>query len=279
MKKISFISEVCSNHNASLKRSYKFIDESAKIGCDSVKFQLFKINKLFRNQVLKKSKNHRDRERWELPEKFIPDLAHRCFKKKIKFSCTPFYIDAVRILRDYVSFYKISSYDILRKDLLSECAKTKKPVIISTGMATLKEIKAAYKILSDNGCKKIIVMHCVSNYPVKIENVNLSIIRKYKKYFGNNIGWSDHSKDYEVILRAIKFWKANHIEFHMDIDKKGFEYKMNHCWLPNEILKVIRFINGPHIYDGNEKFQVNSTEIKERKWRADPADGLRPLKD
>ena len=97
-----FIAEVCSNHNRNLKRCISFIDTAANINCYSIKFQLFKIDKLFSPEILKKSKKHRDRMKWELPEEFIPNIAERCFKKKIKFSCTPFYLDAVKKVKQKI---------------------------------------------------------------------------------------------------------------------------------------------------------------------------------
>ena len=197
---VNFIAEVCSNHNGNLDRCLSFVNKAAHLNCSSVKFQLFKIDQLFSSEILKKSKKHRERKSWELPEKFIPKIAEQCCKKKIKFSCTPFYLDAVHLLRDYVDFYKISSYDILRHDLLEACAKTKKPVIISTGMASFKEIKQAYNCLRNANCKKIEILHCVSNYPTAIENCNLGTIKKIKDKFKCNVGWSDHTKNYRYYL-------------------------------------------------------------------------------
>ncbi len=127
-----FISEISSNHNSNLKRILKLINVSSKIGFDIVKFQLFKIDKLFSKEILFKSKNHRDRKKWELKEKYIPILAKECKKNKIKFCVTPFYLEAVDIIKPYVDFIKIASYEILWEDLLIKCAKTKKPIIIST---------------------------------------------------------------------------------------------------------------------------------------------------
>ena len=151
-----FISEISSNHNSNLSRSLKMIEISSEIGFDIVKFQLFKIDKLFSNDLLKKSKNHRDRKKWELKEKYIPVLAKHCKKNKIKFCITPFYLEAVDIIKPYVDYIKIASYEILWKDLLIKCARTKKPIILSTGMANLKEVKNAIKILKKMVLKKLL---------------------------------------------------------------------------------------------------------------------------
>ena len=102
--------------------------------------------------------------------------------------------------------------------------------------------------------------------------------QKIKDKFKCNVGWSDHTKNYEVLLRAINKWKVNSIEFHLDLDGKGNEFNMNHCWLPSEILPVIRSANGPHVYDNVKNDYLNKNEKIEKNWRSDPSDGLRPLK-
>ena len=113
------IAEVSSNHNRDLERCFKFIDTAAKIGCNSVKFQLFKIDKLFAPEILEKSERHRKRADWELPIEFLPELANRSHKQGLEFSCTPFYLEAVKELEPFVDYYKIASYDLLWDELIS----------------------------------------------------------------------------------------------------------------------------------------------------------------
>ena len=138
-----FISEVSSNHAGDLDRCLEFIDVSAEIGCDAVKFQLFQVEKLFAPEVLASSEEHRNRREWELPSEFIPHIAERCRSRGVQFCCTPFDLEAVDELAPHVDFLKIASYELLWDDLLVACAQTGKPVILSTGMATLDEIQAA----------------------------------------------------------------------------------------------------------------------------------------
>ncbi len=106
MRKINFIAEVSSNHNRSLSRTLKIINSIKKSGFSSVKFQLFKIDKLFSREILSNSFEHRKRAKWELPLKFIPIISRHCKLKKIKFGCTPFYLEAVDYLNKYVDFFK-----------------------------------------------------------------------------------------------------------------------------------------------------------------------------
>ena len=272
-----FIAEVSSNHSKSLERSLEFIDNASKVGCDAVKFQLFKIDKLFSPEILENSKEHRDREKWELPIEFLPILAKRCKEKNIQFSCTPFYLDAVKELYPYVDFYKIASYELLWDDLLIACALTKKPVIISTGMANLDEIKHAVDVLRKNGCEPK-VLHCTSAYPTPSSEANLSAIDTIRKATKCEVGWSDHTVSSGVIYRAIHKWNSKIIEFHLDLEGKGKEYNSGHCWLPHNIEEVIKQIRDVEKTDGNGTKEPVPSELSDRNWRTDPSDGLRPFK-
>ena len=274
---IKFIAEVSSNHSKDINRAIEFVDIASKIGCDVVKFQLFKIDKLFAPEILKNSKQHRDRKQWELPVEFLPTLAKRCKEKNIQFSCTPFYLEAVKELEPYVDFYKIASYELLWDDLLVACALTKKPVIISTGMANLEEIKHAVEVLRKNGCEPK-VLHCTSAYPSPFNQANLSAIDTIRKATKCEIGWSDHTVSPAVIHRAIHKWDAKIIEFHLDLEGKGEEFGSGHCWLPNKIREVIKQIREAEETDGNGVKEPVPSELSDRQWRTDPSDGLRPFK-
>lgn len=275
-----FIAEVSSNHNQSLDRCFDFIDCAKNIGCDSIKFQLFKIEKLFSPEILSKSQAHKERKKWELPLEFIPEIYNRCKEKDIAFSCTPFYLEAVDELVDYVSFFKIASYELLWDDLLVKCARTGKPVIISTGMATIPEILHAVEILKSNGCKEPMILHCSSAYPTPIDSANLSAIKTIRDASQCKVGWSDHTVSSSVIFNSILRWGAEIIEFHLDIDGEGYEYSRDgHCWLPNQIQEVIEQLEIMKKTDGNGMKEPNDFEIHDRIWRADPFDGLRPHRE
>lgn len=273
-----FIAEVSSNHHKSLKRCIEFIETAAKIGCDAVKFQLFKIEELFSPEILQQSENHRRRKEWELPVEFLPALRESCDKHNIQFSCTPFYLNAVTELAPFVHFFKIASYELLWTDLLVECAKTKLPIILSTGMATIEEVDKAMETLQSNGCKNITLLHCVSAYPTPINECNLAVLGEYRKRYGVKVGWSDHSVSPAVLNRAIHKWQSDVVEFHIDLDKEGDEYAAGHCWLPHQIEPIIQDSKNINIIDGNPNKKFVASETADRQWRADPEDGLRPLK-
>lgn len=274
---MNFVAEVSSNHNQDLERCMNFIDKAAEIGCDAVKFQLFRIEELFAPEILERSEEHRRRKQWELPLEFLPGLAERCHTQDVQFSCTPFYLNAVQELLPYVDFYKIASYELLWKDILVACAKTGKPVVLSTGMANLEEVREAVNTLKTAGCKDLTLLHCVSGYPTPPEECNLAAIETLRTEFDLPVGWSDHSVSPAVIQRAVHHWGVSMVEFHLDLEGKGEEYSAGHCWLPDQIGETIKDIRSGFHSDGSGIKEPAPSELSDRDWRADPEDGLRPL--
>jgi N-acetylneuraminate synthase len=280
-----FIAEVSSNHHGDLDRCKQFIDCAADIGCDSVKFQLFRIEELFSPEAREAKPELNDRKAWELPVDFLPALSQYSHARGLKFSCTPFYLKAVEELDPYVDFFKIASYELLWDELLIRCAMTGKPVVLSTGMATIPEINHAVDTLVAAGCRDITLLHCISGYPTPIDQCNLAAIETLRQATGCKIGWSDHSVSADVVHRAIHRWGANTIEFHLDLDGAGDEFKTGHCWLPEPMAKLIASITDVSLTrdwtaaDGHGEKRPSQIEAVERTWRADPSDGLRPLKE
>ena len=287
MPNIDFIAEVSSNHNRDLIRMKEIIHASSEAGCCGVKFQLFKIDKLFAPEILLKSETHRKRKAWELPDKFIPALAELTHQLGMKFSCTPFYLEAVDILEPYVDFYKIASYELLWLDLFQKCGNTGKSIVFSTGMATLGEVQETLQCIVRTNCNDITVLHCNSAYPTPVEDANLAGINELRKTVESvehsadktiKVGYSDHTVSPAVLYRAVHQYEVDFIEFHIDLDGKGEEYAGEHCWLPEEISEAINNINAGFDADGNSDFKPSPSELPDRDWRADPNDGLRPLK-
>ena len=273
-----FIAEASSNHAQDLARALAFVDAAAAAGCDAVKFQLFKIDRMFAPEILAQSPKHRARRAWELPVAHLAPLASRCAARGIQFSCTPFYLEAVEELRPFVDFYKIASYELLVTPLLEACARTGKPVVLSTGMATMDEIVEAAQTLNRAGAIDVTLLHCVSAYPTPIADANLSAIAAIRNATGLKVGWSDHTRKACVIERAVHHWDAAAVEFHLDLDGEGAEYAAGHCWLPDEIAPVIARIRESAAADGEGFKAPQPSELDDREWRADPADGMRPLR-
>ncbi|WP_417762012.1 N-acetylneuraminate synthase family protein [Shewanella sp.] len=278
MSQTHFIAEVSSNHHRDLARCIEFVKAAAEIGCDSVKFQLFKIDELFAPEILNSSEMHRKRKEWELPVSFLPALKQACDQYQIQFSCTPFYLQAVAELKPYVDFYKIASYELLWDELLIACAASGLPVVLSTGMATIDEIDHAVSVLKNAGCNDITLLHCVSAYPTPENECNLAVLGTFRQRYGVKVGWSDHSVSNAVIARAVHHWQADCIEFHIDLDKTGAEYAAGHCWLPQQMAPLIAASKASTTIDGSPDKQFVPSEANDRDWRADPTDGLRPMK-
>jgi spore coat polysaccharide biosynthesis predicted glycosyltransferase SpsG len=284
-----FIAEISSNHNGDLGRCRRLIAEAARVGCTGVKFQLFRIDRLFAPEILRVSADHRRRRRWELPLRFLPELSAAARDAGLKFGCTPFDLQAVDELAPHVDFLKVASYELPWLDLIHACAATSLPLIVSTGMADAGEAWAAVDAALESGCRDLTMLHCVSRYPVPEHACNLAAIGTLREMMAANFapdwpevafkaGWSDHSVSPGVIGRALRHWAADAVEFHFDLEGRGAEFGGGHCWLPETIEPVI--IGGyapvsPEC-DGTGRIAPLPEDLAERAWRADPSDGLRP---
>ena len=273
-----FIAEVSSNHNRNLDRCLDFVTKAQQSGFDAVKFQVFKIDQLFTPEVLQRSKMHSDRKEWEFPIEFLPAISERCKKLGIKLGITPFYLDAVDECKEYVDFFKVASYELLWTDLHERIISENKEVIISTGMATIEEVKLVKKLYDrlNFDYKKLTILHCESQYPTSYKTVNLGAIRTMRNELGCAIGWSDHSKDVDVICAAKFIYGCDLFELHFDLDGQGEEAKGGHCWLPNEMELLNSKMSKISAMRGSGIKEPSNNETQERLWRADPVDGLRP---
>jgi sialic acid synthase SpsE len=279
-----FVAEVSSNHQCDLARALRFVDRAADIGCDGVKFQLFRIDELFAPEILERSETHRARRNWELPVRFLPAIADRCRERNVEFSCTPFYLDAVALLEPYVDFLKIASYELLWDDLLRLCAQTGLPIVLSTGMATMSEVEHAIDVIARAGGSDLTLLHCVSGYPAPPAEANLAAIDTLAALDARHAdlrvrtGWSDHTVQPGVIHRAVHAHASDMIEFHLDLEGEGDEFAGGHCWLPEDMRATIEQVRAGLVAEGNPNKAPTLIESDERAWRADPSDGLRPLR-
>ena len=273
-----FVAEVSSNHGQDLARCIEFIDVSADIGCDAVKFQLFKVDQLFAIEARVAHPELEKRKDWELPIEFLPALKKHCEKRGLQFSCTPFYLDAVKELEPFVDFYKVASYELMWHALIEACAKTGKPLVLSTGMATMQEIDDAVNAIRTAGCSDLTLLSTISGYPTPIAECNLAFIDTLHDRYKVKSGWSDHSVSIGVLARAVHAYGASMVEFHLDLDGQGDEFITGHCWLPEQIKSAIQLIKDGFIASGSSEKRLGASEIADREWRADPTDGLRPLK-
>ena len=225
------IAEIGVNHEGSIELAKRLIDEAAEAGAHAAKFQSYKAEKL----ASKNSPAYWDTEKeptesqfklFQKYDSFEPEdykeLADYCGNKGIDFLSTPFDLDAVDFLDPIVPAFKIASADITNIPLLRKVANTGKPLIISTGAATLLEIENAIQTVKTAGDSEVSLLHCVLNYPTPEENAQLGMIRVLKRIFPDCvIGYSDHVVPDETIsaLEAAMLLGACVLEKHFTHDK------------------------------------------------------------
>lgn len=279
---MKFIAEIGSNHNQDLRRCIDLIDTAAAIGCDGVKFQFFRIETLYAPEILERSTKHRALKDRELPLEWLPFIKDRCKEKGLELGITPFAISDIDVIRPYVDFIKVASYELLWLDFLKAIGETRLPVVLSTGMATMREICAATKMFPRPDewelfeYYNLTLLHCVSGYPAPDSQANLSAIGELQEFLPFPVGYSDHTVSPAVIYRAVHRWDADMIEFHLDLDGKGAESGHGHCWLPDQIEPVIRNVRMGIACDGDGEKRPQPCEVEDMIWCTDPFDGLRP---
>ncbi len=235
------IAEIGANHNGDMQLAKKMIDAAKKCGADCVKFQSWTPTSLIAKEEYDRNQKYDDSlkkhfgslkemvNKYYLREEQHFELKYYCDTIDIDFCSTPFSEYEVDLLqRCEVPFFKIASMDINNLKLLSYVSDKDKPVILSTGMATLGEIDRAINHLYKCGSKEISLLHCISIYPPKYEEINLNNITMLQKAFGLPIGFSDHSIGFSIPLASIALG-ACIIEKHFTIDKNlpGWDHEIS----------------------------------------------------
>ena len=268
--KIIIIAEAGGNHNGSLKKAYKLVDIAKKAGADYVKFQTFKAETLVSKNAPKakyQKKNVKKISHYELIKKLEMSydmhikIIKYCKQKKIKFLSSPFCIDSFDLLRKFnLDFIKIPSGEITNLPLLRHIRKFNNDIILSTGMSNLNEIRKALKILK-NKSRKIILLHCNTEYPTPINDINLNAMRFLKKKFKLDVGYSDHSLGIQVPIIAASLG-AKVIEKHFTISKKMVGPDHVASLNPKELISMVKAIRSTEIILGKNKKFVSKSERK-----------------
>lgn len=224
------IAEAGLNHNGDIETAKKLILEAKKCGCNSIKFQSFDADRRISKNV-KSAKYaeeadglqeniHEMFKRLSLNKKETRQIFNFARKEKIEVFSTPFDENQIDLLEELdVNFYKIASVDLVNLPLLEKVSKTKKPVILSTGMSTLSNIEDAVDIFRKNGNNNLILLHCLSSYPANENEMNLNVIKTLKRNYNIPVGLSDHYPGLEITLLSIGLG-ANIIERHFTLDRK-----------------------------------------------------------
>ena len=272
-----FVAEISANHNGSLFHAKKLIKIAKKYGADAVKLQTYVPDTLTiksnRPDFKIRGGLWNGKTLWDLYEKAqTPFEWHKelfNYAKKIKITCfsTPFDESAVDLLESLnCPFYKVASFEMNHIPLIKKIAQTRKPIIISTGMANLKEIDLAYKTAKKKGAKEIILLYCVSNYPSKISDFNFNNIKILKERYNCKVGFSDHSIDNKVVAAAIAAG-AEVIEKHIALEgqKKGFDIAFS--LKGKEIKDYAQVIKDTSLMMGKKYFFRNNSENQSLKFR------------
>jgi sialic acid synthase SpsE len=250
LKLPEFIAEIGVNHGGDLSLAHQYLDTLAASGCTVAKFQTYKAEKL----VTQDAKAYWDTDS-EATQKQIDlfrkydalsidnykELASHCRDLGLEFMTTCFDVDSLIELSSSLDRIKIASADITNFQLLIEASKLNKPILLSTGAASFVEIGQALEVLSGSS-QKILLLHCVLNYPTDFENANLGRIKDLRKSFpGFGIGYSDHTKptnNHEVQIAA---WLtgAEVIEKHFTLDKNLIGNDHYHSYDSKDLISFI----------------------------------------
>lgn len=252
MDRVFIIAEVGVNHDGDLNTAKELIDAAVMAGADAVKFQTFKAENLvcktagkaaYQMETTDKSETQFDMlKKLELTELMHRELMNYCEMKKILFLSAPFDIESIYMLTELgLQIFKIPSGEITDLPYLREIGKCQKKVILSTGMSSMNEVKAAVKILRENGTNDITLLHCNSQYPTPVLDVNLLAMVNLREEIGLPTGYSDHTKGIEISIAAVALG-ATVIEKHFTLDKKkkGPDHKAS--LEPDEFKKMVESI-------------------------------------
>jgi len=274
MGKTLIIAEAGVNHNGDINIAKKLIDVAATAGVNYVKFQTFKTENLVSREAPKAKyqieNTNEAGTQFEMLKKLELDrdiheiLIDYCAQKNIKFLSTGFDLESLDLLNELnIDLFKVPSGEITNLPYLEKIASFGKPVILSTGMCTLEEVKAAFNVVVDNGISKenITILHCNTEYPTPMEDVNLKAMLTIQEELGVDIGYSDHTLGIEVPIAAVAIG-AKCIEKHFTLDNtmSGPDHKAS--LEPNELNAMVSGIRNVELILGNGIKAPSSSEQK-----------------
>jgi N,N'-diacetyllegionaminate synthase len=274
--KVIIIAEAGVNHNGNLNYAYQLIDSAKNAGVDFIKFQTFKSENLVSKEAKKadyqstNTKNESETQfqmlkKLELSVEDHEKIIAYCKYKEINFFSTAFDLESLKYLHHLgLELVKIPSGEITNLPYLRLAAQLFKQVIISTGMSTISEIEDAVKVFTDAGISKesITILHCNTDYPTKMEDVNLNAMIHIQKVFGTKIGYSDHTLGIDVPIAAVALG-ANCIEKHFTLDRNlpGPDHVAS--LEPHELINMVRSIrNVEQAISGNGLKTPSKSELK-----------------
>jgi N,N'-diacetyllegionaminate synthase len=229
MSRVFIIAEAGVNHNGSLDMALQLVDAAKQSGADAVKFQSFKADQLATRSAHKAAYQERTTsqaesqfdmlKRLELDRAAHERILRHCEDRGIQFLSSPFDLPSIDLLAEMnLPVYKIPSGELTNEPYLRKIGAKGKPVILSTGMATLGEVEEAINTLRAAGAGQLTLLHCVTEYPAPYAEVNLRAMHTLKLAFGLPVGYSDHTPGIEVSIAAAALG-AEMIEKHFTLDR------------------------------------------------------------
>ena len=275
MGKVIIIAEAGVNHNGDIEVAKKLIDAAADAGVDYVKFQTFKADKLVTKSASRanyqdsntgdKDSQHEMLKKLEISEEMHQDLIHYCEGKDIKFLSTAFDLESLAFLNTLgLKLAKIPSGEITNLPYLRAMAKLFPEIILSTGMSNIDEIKAAFSVLIENGTKQknITILHCNTEYPTPMKDVNLKAMLSIRDEFDVEIGYSDHTLGIEIPIAAVALG-AKIIEKHFTLDRTLLGPDHAASLEPKELKVMVNAIRNIELsMSGDGKKIPSDSEIK-----------------
>lgn len=270
---IYIIAEAGVNHNGSFELACKLVDAAKEAGVDCIKFQTFKSANLVSHTAPKadyQKKTTGDSSQQDMLKKLelsydeFLRLKDYCDSKEICFLSTPFDFDSIDFLNTIdMPFWKVPSGEVTNLPYLLAIAKTGKPVVMSTGMCEMDEIRAAVDVLEQNGTPEVTLLHCNTEYPTPFEDVNLRAMLTMKEAFGLKVGYSDHTKGIEVPVAAAALG-AEVIEKHFTLDRtmEGPDHKAS--LEPDELTAMVSSIRHIEKALGSGEKTPSPSETKNR---------------
>lgn len=270
--KTFIIAEAGVNHNGKLDLALKLVDAAVEAGADCIKFQTFiteeETSVYAEKAAYQKCTTDQAESQFEMSKKLelsfdeFKLIKQYCESKGILFLSTPFEIKSVKFLDELgMKFWKIPSSDITNLPYLIEIAKTSKDVILSTGMSTISDIEKSIQVLVDHGTPKITLMHCTTEYPAPLEDVNLNAMDTLRSKFKCEVGYSDHTSGFEVAIAAVAKG-ATVIEKHFTLDKTMEGPDHIASLEPNELKDMVRAIRNVEVALGDSEKRITESERK-----------------
>ena len=271
---VFIIAEAGDNHNGDIKLAYDLIDVAVESGADCVKFQTFiteeVISKKSDKAEYQKKNTGNEETQFEMVKKLeltfdqFRMLSDYCKKKGIIFMSTAFDLISVDFLQTLnMPYWKIPSGEITNLPYLIKIASTNKNIIMSTGMAEIEEIEIAIDILKKHGAGSITILHCNTEYPTPMEDVNLNAMNSLGLTFKTDVGYSDHTLGIEVPIAAVALG-AKLIEKHFTLDRKMEVPDHQASLEPHELKEMVKAIRNIEIALGDGIKSPTKSEIKNR---------------